>query len=365
MAPGHCKACAVGDSVLRKIALLIVLLGLMLAVPQARQTVWFNETFDTPTADCEYGFGFFYGTTCTGGGTSGGESPYWSFEHVANGDADGSGAARLTKLAGADQYSMGWSVTSAVLNHHFSLGDHYYVRLRVRLDDSWRFTAATSGCFDGSGSIACAANMQTKFFGMGDTGTPQSRVIMFLQSPQGNFGCMLGSSPSNPGVGTAPSDFGLSGADWLDAALLGKYGSFSVHTNTGAVADGCVGPVLTTYGNNGTFPASPNGASPSTVNGWQYLQFYVKSGTSSNAEYKIWANNNTLGTPTYSVTGFNLDVVNWDSGFVIGWQTTGPLAADASYKIGEIEIGDSFGSTWYPGTGGATTGSARIRVRGQ
>jgi hypothetical protein len=312
----------------------------------AQPRVWFATGFENPGPLNRYEFGYFYGESrgcaeCTGSG----RAPFWTFTHQPKGDHDGSGAAHLVRYAGADQFTMGWAVGSA-LNHSFRLGDHYYLRFRIRLDDEFRFEPATKGCFSSSGPAACAPHVQNKFVMMGTTGYPQSRMLVLLQRPMGNLGCTLGATDPNKGVGTSPRDFGLGSSDWQSRTLQYAYGSLSVHTNIGTREQGCVGPVPITYGNNPKPAVSPFGAP--TRDGWHHVQIYVRSGGPGQAAYKIWDNNNKFDQPSYEARGFELGVAGWQNGFVIGGQTTGALASNAGYRIGAAEIGPDFAEGWYP-----------------
>jgi hypothetical protein len=307
--------------------LLLAAFALAYAQPAAAQ-VWYRNAFDTPT---QYG--------CVKYANDG----HWTNEHLATGGYDGSSAVHVRMHGGHTQYTLGWSC--GPIAHSFTMGDGVYIRFRIRFDDDHRWG-------EGWGN---------KFFLMGTTGAnPNSRIIIYMNPPTDSRGCTLGmrdysqsgSSPFFPWA--IPSYYGLSVApDRFDVDttpnIFGRYGSLAAHVNIGW---DCAPGIAVTYGNSPS-PSRPGPAgSAAPVGGWYHVQLYAQSGPAGGGLFRMWANNNALGSPTTERIGFEggLGVTGWSDGFTIGgYMDNDTPSADLGYRIDDVEVAGSFDPAWYPG----------------
>jgi hypothetical protein len=270
--------------------------------------IFFNESYTTPGASNEYG----YNSLIISG--SGGEG---SFEHLASGDYDGSGAAHFTIPANTSEGG-----GPGHLGHtgipEWSLGTPIYIRTRFRFDDTSRWTGG---------------NVEYKFGSIGDT-ADNSRVLWRLTEP-------------NNAEGT-PSTFGLSGHtvdSWSDAAHVGKYAFLRIRSNI--EPNDLTGPALLTYGNNAaSHVPGPNSTAP--VSGWYWVQVEIVPGNVGSGSFKLWVNNCTYASPTRSYGPF-VDNNGVQSGLWNDLGTTPPaLFSDESgttaqgWRIGHHEVGDTY-----------------------
>lgn len=310
------------------------------------QTVWpaegviFREDFTDPNANGQNqcNFSYFFGNAQDGGNGSGdvnADGGSWSVDHMPTGNYDGGPCMHIHKNEIYTQGTLGWAQETGF--PEFSMGDAVYVRIRFRLDNTWRFQRSS---YPGSWQ------MENKFFMMGGSSTPASRFVIFMQGQQSNFQCMLAASPSNPGVDTSPAGFGLAAPDWDDPSIAYQFGSISAHVN---IDTECAGPTLIHYGNRSPAVApAPGGFSAAPVNGWYHLQVYVKSGLNGTGEFKIWVNNNTFASPSAVSPGVSLGVTGWNNGFQIGGNIQGPLTPASGYRLGAVEVGRTFDPNWKP-----------------
>jgi hypothetical protein len=297
----------------------VVLVGL--DQPQAQSTVWFRESFNANPPS--YGFGYTFP-----------QESNWRFSHLSTGGWDGGGAAHITMLQGRGQYNLGWWTPSNSRN--FVMGDAVYIRFRIRYDDSYRFVGGADN----------------KFILMGHTGvSPQSRLIVFQNTPSESEGCTLGmrdwSRSGNPIYPWAtPAFFGLPNATWEDSSIARQYGSIAPKVNIGT---NCSPPALVTYGNKAGAPApGPNSAVPRL--GWYHIQIYAKSGNTGQGAFKVWANNNSLSSPTSQnlALGEAFGIHGWNEGVGIGGYVGDSLAQDLGFRIDDFEYGPTFDPAWHP-----------------
>ena len=301
---------------------------------EAPGTTWFREPFETLGPDNLYGFANRYV-----------QSPNtWETSHLPAGGWNGSAGAHVIihPCEGCDtssnQFNTGWQTPElASLGKPESVpGDGVYIRWRIRFDDEQRWTYETPN------------QAVAKFVLFGQTGTePNSRVILHLFNPMQNGGCSLGFTYTDP-PGSAewvqPSEWGLPNDNWGEPGLLGHFGTFSAHVNIGW---DCTQGVLVTHGDYAT-PLSPQHVGAAPIDGWYHLQFYLKSGLASDAEFRIWANNDDEANPSSQRTGFNLGVVGWGGmiDFVGYWGVA--TGNHNGFVVDDLEVGDSFHPNWYP-----------------
>jgi hypothetical protein len=268
----------------------------------------------------------------------------WVHTHLTSGGVNNKPAVQLTLLAGQDQYDSGF-YTSA-LGGDFTLGDSVFFRWSVKFANDARWPATTR-------------QAKTKFIMFGTTGTPQSRVIVYMQPPYESNGALgmrdYGAYEEADGQVISwarPSYFGKSGAnDWTDVDTTGdQYGSFTQLINIEGWPH-LNRPVLVSYGNKSSPPA-PGPNSAASTDGWYHIQMECKSGTAGNVEFRTWANNDTQGSPTAERTGIQgspggLDVVGWDGLIKMGGFVDDAPGADFTYIVGRFEAGYEFRNDWY------------------
>jgi hypothetical protein len=269
---------------------------------------------------------------------------------MPTGNYNGGPAVHVRLSPTADEYTYGWF---SAIDRSFVLGDGFYLRTRIRLDDDYRW---------GSGG-----NRENKFvmWGGHSSQTLPSRFLLLWERPAGQMVCSLGANPANPGVNTSPSGFGLPGTgsyDWEASGLQGLYGSLSANVN---ISGDCAGPVLLTHATNSApYSIGPRSARP--VNGWYHIQVYVKSGN-GNGQFKIWANNNDFNNPTSTSPALTLGVDGWGQtsgnggGVTVGGYMQGPGAA-TGYRLGAFEVGPTFDPNWAPATGSGPSPPTNLRI---
>lgn len=276
--------------------------------PPPSGQVLFRETFNGGTVPA-YGFAGSY------------PQSNYTITHLANGDADGSGAARLTMRANTSQYGIGW--WTRPLNYTPENGVYVQVRLKVDAGSNWN--AGGSG--------------QNKFLQIGNTGTsPNSRVIVHFEAPDTNSGCTLAWRGNTGRDNWMPRDFGLTSSTWD-----GSYGGISAKINVGW---DCTPPVALTHAGN-TNPVAPGPGSALPIGGWYRLQFFMKPGLGT-GELKVWANSRDASKPTRQVSGLSLGKVGWGSAgaIVLGGYWTDPYTRDFSMTLGEFVVSTAFDSTF-------------------
>lgn len=302
----------------------------------AQQPVWFSEDFENPGNNGQYGFGYVYPT-----------AGYWTNQHLPTGGWDGRGAAQVTMLAGRTQYGFGWAMTN--LNRSFAMGDAFYLRFRVRFQETMRAN-------EGWGN---------KFIMMGVTGTsPNSRFILYMSPPSGNSGCTLGMRAPNDGPWAYPGYYGISGfTSFSTSPLLQDSWSVAPKVNIGW---DCAPPIYFTRPTNSR-NATPGANSARPSNGWYHVQIYVQSGAPGQGAFKTWANNNTFSTPTSQKIGLSegLGVQDWNRGASIGgYMDTATPSTNLGYTIDDVQIGPTFDPAWYPGASpGPTVPPAPVCLR--
>lgn len=290
---------AVGWSILATVAMLSTVTA------YAQGAVYFRDGFEG--AAPRYGFGYAYPAS----------SGRFQSEKLSSGGFNGGGAGHLRTLAGAEQYALGWSTPQ--LGRSFATGDGVYVRFRIRYDDDHRWV--------GNGSL------QNKFLMMGNADAPtQSRFIIHSEKPHDTTGCSLGFNGDGRGSRWLPRDFGLNHNSWNDSAIAGLWGSLAIKVN---ISWDCAPPVPVTRGI------------------WYHVQVYAKSGN-GNGQFKMWVNNNSVSSPNSQASGFTLGATDWQNGFTIGGYQTDTPTSTGGFRLDDVEIGDTFHSSWYPG-GSAVT----------
>jgi hypothetical protein len=318
-----------------------VALMLVFSKPASTQSsVYFRADFNTNSAN--YNFG---GRYPTGG---------WSVTHLSNGGWNGSGAPRLVMRAGQTQYGLGWWTPS--LNRSFAMGDGVYLRFRIKYDEGMRDNE----------------NWGNKFIMMGNTGvTPNSRIIVYMQTVSESHGCSLGmrdwNTSGNPVYQWAlPSYFGISSAtSFLTSSLRSYSWSIAPYVNIGW---DCAPPIFQTT------PSNPVNGRPGPSNsamasdGWYHVQVYAQSGNAGGGQFKVWANNNNFSSPTSQRIGFSggLGVNGWSNGAVIGgYMDNDTPSVDLGYIIDDFEIGSAFDSAWFGGSSsGGGSSSAPVAPSG-
>lgn len=282
---------------MRIISVILLLSGFLIFTPtHAVSAVFFSENFDVGPSP--YGFEGEHDFKCTTYPDWASCSPNeWATEHLPTGGWNGTGGARLIFRRSQDQNELGWYNWSNF--KAWLQGDFFYVRFRIRFDDNMRW--------DGTGS------QQNKMFiwGSGTYNGWNHRVMLHQE----------GDHQTSPCCQMAP--------EYSNS----NYGLFSLKRN---IQEFCTSPVPVTYGR------------------WYHVQFYVKSGTtadSTDAQFKVWINNNHIGLPTSSkIGGFNLAVEGiWNRGFTFGgyWTNNNPNR-DVSWVVDDFQIGDTFDPEWYP-----------------
>jgi hypothetical protein len=296
--------------------------------------VWFRESFDDPGSDGLYGFAYRYPES----------SETWQGEHRAAGGWGGSGGAhvRIAPCAGCDtstnQFNIGWATSDllALGKPTSAVGDHVYVRFRIRFDDDARWT------------VDSPFKHSAKFVLFGQTGSePNSRVILHLFNPYEHGGCSPGFAYYDPRPRTEwvdPEDWGLGPIGWGDPSLAGHYAAFTAHVN---ISWDCAPGVLVTHGANPS-PLPPQHAGAPPADGFYHLQFLLKSGD-SDAEFRIWANNNDESNPSSRRAGFSLHTEGWDGGLIVGGYWAVGSGEPMGFVLDDVEIGDSFAPAWFPG----------------
>jgi hypothetical protein len=298
--------------------------GALGAITYAQQAVLVRENFNSSPP--LYGFQQKYP-----------ENGNWRSEHLPNGGWDGSGAARVVQLAGRPQYTLGW--TTRPFNHSFAMGDGVYIRFRIRFDDTYRWSGT-----------------HLKFMLMGQSaGSPNSRINLYLNSPNDSQGCSLGmvdyTGTNRTFPWATPGHFGLPHNDWSDSAIRGRYGSIAPYVN---ISWSCGHPALMSHGNNASAPPpGPNSSRPE--NGWYHFQVYARSGAPGQAEFRTWVNNNNFNAPTAQRANLQegLGVLGWSGGITVGASAEDGPPIDLGYVIDDLEVGLTFDPNWSR-SGGST-----------
>jgi hypothetical protein len=301
--------------------------------------VWFVEPFEDLGAQNMYGFGNRYPQSET----------TWTTEHLPDGGFDGSGGAHVTIASCGDgcntsenQFNIGWTTPElGTLGKPAAvLGEEVFFRWRIRFDEDHRWVGNSP------------QKASAKFLLFGSTGAePNSRVILHLFNPYENGGCSLGfdysfmDPPYVPDVEWVnPSDWGLDASSWEEPDLLGHVAAFTAHVNIGW---DCAPGVLVTHAGGVDLPPQHVGTAP--VDGWYHLQFGVRSGLDGTGQFRIWANNNDIDTPSSRRTNFDLQVEGWNAGVNFGGYWGVATGNTMGFVVDDLEVGDGFDAAWYPG----------------
>lgn len=268
----------------------------------------------------------------------------WTVEHLDGGGWNGSGGTHIVMQAGRTQYQFGYQTGS--LGRNFALGDDVYIRFRIKYDANMRGNE----------------NWGNKFILMGTPQTsPNSRLIVYMQTVSDSQGCTLGMRDySNPGGSTpyswaVPSYFGISGHSSFSSATLMPYSwSLAPYVNVGW---DCAPPIYQTVPTNpfNGRPGPANSALPS--GGWYHVQVYARSGGAGAGQFKVWANNNNVGSPSSQKIGLpeGLGVQGWSAGVTVGgYMDNDTPSVNLGYTLDDFEVSSAFDPGWYPG-GGSTT----------
>jgi hypothetical protein len=269
----------------------IIKVLLMMPILISAQTIFFSSDFEgnPPLYNWE-GLHNYHGDV-------------WSVVNLPDGGWNGSQAAMIVAEQGQTQYNIGWynfSHSQENFPSEWNQGDDFYVRFRVRFPEEMRW--------DGTGS------QQNKLFvwGSGTYGGTNHRVMIMQEAHHTTSPC----------------------CNMEQNYRNSNYGLFSVKRN---ISENCTPYVPVTYGQ------------------WYHIQVYVKSSTSAdatNAEFKIWLNNNDFENPNSSVTNFNLAVNGiWDQGFTFGGFWT-DVNSNRDYQIifDDFQMADFFDSNWMVGS---------------
>ncbi len=297
--------------------------------------VWFSESFEDLGPEESYGFALRYPQSAS----------TWQTNHVGGQGFAGSGGAHV-RIApcttdcdtATNQFNTGWVTPplQGLGKPTSQIGDHVYIRFRIRFDDDARWT------------VDSPLKHSAKFVLYGTTGgDPNSRVILHLFNPYEHGGCSPGFAYYDPwpvDEWVTPDDWGLGGIGWGHPSLAGHYGAFTAHVN---ISWDCAPGVLVTHGGNASpLPPQFTGSAPS--DGWYHLQFFLKSGD-GDAEFKIWANNDQIDLPSSRRTGFSLHTDGWDESVNFGGYWAVGSQSPMGFIVDDLEVGDTFHPTWSSG----------------
>lgn len=252
---------------------------------------------------------------------SGGADAYtvtWSTGHhfthryLASGGYGGGGCAHMIMRAGNDQYDMGWFISGGNMKN-WTQGDTVFLRFRMRFDGLYRW--------DGEPS------MQMKAFDWGQESGGGNRVIVMNE---------------------CPADFGA--ICKLDDRIYtdGTHGGWSAKQGIGGEEPS---PLCTP-------------GLPVTHSTWNHYQVEIKTSASGAGYMKFWIDNNTYGSPSSQWLNRTLGVAGWTDSWNLGGGFMSETPdRDQGFMINDLEIGDSFDASWFPGGGGGgSTNDARIII---
>jgi hypothetical protein len=321
----------------------LALAGAIATVPvHAQSAPWFRADFENlnQSGTNMYNFANRYAQSST----------TWQVTHTTNQGWNGSAAPHAVVHgcsggAGCNlsehQFNIGWTTPS--LGGTRAMGSPVFIRYRIKFDPDTRFPQG---------------QLRAKFIMLGQTGTsPNSRWIIHLLGPHDNQGCSL-AFDSYSSMGWIPSStywyrgsqFGLP-AEFGSSSLNDRYAGFVSNVNIGW---SCTPAVLVAPSNHPSPVPKPQNRGAAAVGGWYHLQFEAVPGNNGQADFRIWANNNTQTSPSSEHVNMadGLGIQGWTGGVDVGgyWQTSYP--GSIGFIIDDFEVGGSFDPNWYPGAGG-------------
>jgi hypothetical protein len=106
---------------------------------------------------------------------------------------------------------------------------------------------------------------------------------------------------------------------------------------------------------------------PLRVGVWEHVQYAFRFGGPGTASVKLWLNNNNYGAPTHQdvnwSTTWNVSRSQMNAGMDLGGYLSDQVENDVTWDLMDVEIANSFDSSWYPGGGSSTTPAAPGNLR--
>jgi hypothetical protein len=284
---------------------------------------------------------------------------------LPTGGWNGTGGAQITIAAcssdcstSTNQGNIGWDVN--VGGSQPSLGASKFVRFRIKLLSKMGPIGASKFILFGSDDYRSIPKL----------GLPFDQNGVCQPSNEGNDHYGVFDADTDPtDAFIRATDYGLGGSFTSLASGSGTtiQSNYAMWAPGVSVSVNCAAFIILPYtGVGGVADIKPQNNAAISQSGWVHIQYETISGAQDSAGFKVWANNNTYASPTtqhlnMTNSGGEIQTTGWNGVYAIGGYWGMGSSNDVSFVIDDVEISDTFDSSYYEAAGAGANTVIRLR----